>query len=486
MKEKKVWYIFKEKAHLGPFTWDDIEKQYQARKVKDDTALWKEGMKAWVSYSMLVNHHRKLKQQEEEKAQEIQRQQEYARKALQEQQAVEEQKELEEKMPPVPEVKSKDFLENDVIFPEREVEEVIFAPLPKENAPDLTQELAKEVNKSRRLNMKVLAISIVTFFLLVLIVLGGGFFYLKQWHHFNRPYSLGQADYERLYKTAQIPLESRVFELSFASAFSKVGDRLYIATNYPFAVDAVLTLTALPEDNLEGEEIQISSRAALKNGLFEFSRFDFQKGHRLLKGRYHVSLSLEKEGAENLFISLFWKMQDFSFSHQESVLLGFPHQRAFDNAILKKQKEKKALLESHLVQVRQKMETMKALWGQLAKDFSYVFNAKLVKNEIKVFTMRYQNGAGRLLTQMFFDNNQDLIKEMAFEEGEQVLFEMLDHTSRKIAGKVSNLINRLESIIKLNMRQKTRLKKEMASFTNQLQADWSKLEQEIQKREKEL
>ena len=54
---KKVWYIFSEDHHLGPFEVREIAQKLKDGGVSRKALLWKEGMKDWVILEKIPDFH---------------------------------------------------------------------------------------------------------------------------------------------------------------------------------------------------------------------------------------------------------------------------------------------------------------------------------------------------------------------------------------------------------------------------------------------
>ena len=58
---KKVWYIFSEDHHLGPFEVREITQKLKDGEVSRKALLWKEGMKDWVVLEKIPDKQRSTK-----------------------------------------------------------------------------------------------------------------------------------------------------------------------------------------------------------------------------------------------------------------------------------------------------------------------------------------------------------------------------------------------------------------------------------------
>lgn len=45
---EKQWFVYQDQQQKGPFSWDDLKKQYQAGTLRETDMLWSEGMAGWT------------------------------------------------------------------------------------------------------------------------------------------------------------------------------------------------------------------------------------------------------------------------------------------------------------------------------------------------------------------------------------------------------------------------------------------------------
>jgi hypothetical protein len=383
------WFLIQEDEHLGPFSADSISEKFDQGELQEDSLVWQEGWVEPRSYKDVfmappISH------------------------------VIENEPEL----PPIPDLPPIP-VETSVIPPSLPIEEDIvieIPPLPdlpelpievepvNISIPDTPEFVAEETSLVERGEeyqdeiapikpKKKYKLLISIFFIFITLFIIAGIIY-KTKPQISRPTGMGQKDFKRLERIAH--RKSAKTKFSFALAQDK--RTLWVATNNPLSGMVYFELETINGKSL-GEPIRVKSSGYLKNHLISLKNFQFERGVRLVEGKYKIHIYTTKK-FEEPFINRFIGSKNKKMNHSGEVIISSFSPRVFKKMLRKANKKKKKNENVFWIELREEYRTIKNITKQIRESLSKVFSKDtlLRGKHLKDFEDLYKTNFGIFFT----------------------------------------------------------------------------------------
>jgi hypothetical protein len=452
------WYVISGPDHLGPFTEDVLAQLYEASDVKEQTMIWREGMKEPVTYESVF-----LKEEESSEdnieppnlppdlpefstidTDESKVKREPTTKVItsvdeiRENLARKKAKSLEStKIERVEEnvlhadFSARDDEEDDALNEEKNDSEnvIIVDNLDEEEWQEKTDiKSFFTMDNLKQYSFKI-AGSFFALFALLYIIL----YYRTYSGNFSRPAKMSLTDYNNLSYIAENASSKNEFGFSIAKDKSKI----WVVTNNPYVGRVVLKMKSLKGKVLTSKDIELTSSAVLKGKVAEFANFEFQKGQKIIDGYYEIEV-LTPTKLEIPMVAKLFPKKNRQFRFIDQKLISGMNTSEFDS-VLSKFNNKKAKNDTVFwEELSQKYRTLMAITQQIKDSISNIFflNPDNWESNVQEYEQTYLRKYGTYFTNFVVENEQ------AYESYEKRSFtnkvEVISHYTRlsKIAKEV--------------------------------------------------
>lgn len=433
----KIWYIIREKEHVGPYSLEDLQEFFHDNKIQLDTAIWKTGLEEPVPYRQIGDFD-----DSELKLMNVIEEYDYSDDTDEDeildilvQELEEESPSIEiEEPPPLPPIQpaiqtmeipreeppKSSSVAKTVTNPEDpfgddddEVEAILQAEIQKEETKRVEEFVQEELvgdesilDDLDELQVRPLDES--------QIELGddleeGDDLSLDDFSddEFERPYNklkilllipaviamvaISKVGYEvyyiyfskfsrpvgmmqRDYKRMTRMLELRGPSRSLTVSFAKDFSKLWAAINFPYDGRVMLELESVKEKVLTSDPILVTSSAVIEDKLVEFDKFSFEKGVRLYPGYYKLHIKLLNKKKLNFWIEKFIDLPS-TFDITREVYIGKKTEEVFEKELTNFLVKRNSVDTKFWQDLFQRYDTLRLIVSQIHADFTTVIKS---------------------------------------------------------------------------------------------------------------
>ncbi len=480
MSSKKVWYLFLENHHKGPYTLNEIDSLILQGLVDHDVPIWKEGMDGWVSHATLSKHLREpdgdfvsapdIPEHLNLDYIEIPDLPADARKEWKRTNPKPESEDLKPKEKPQEKSGGQQGEKTDAPLPRkpkvtRPQEEFSKSPAKSETTGHLVEldsvpttvkpikvnkDLQQMLNTNRLTIFPLVAKALLVMLILSAIGMGAGFFYLKSLRDFSRPQGISIADHRRLSDVSKSD-----GDISVEFAFSKDMSSIWMASNYRFNSSLSLKVESIDGEMLGDHKVSFTSQGFFNHGLVKFSKMAYLKGDRMLSGRYKFEVIGER-APKLLWWQGIFRHQVVPLRENKKVLVGFATEHSYKSALRKYNnrylKEKIGLL----TELEYKYQTLVAVGSQLKEKIDKLIRARGTKRAVRIFEKSYEIEIGTFLTNLTSQNQGELAIKFEKYSEYTPAYEALFAIAGQLGNSSMEIIAGIKKYRRLNKARRTR------------------------------
>lgn len=465
----KIWFIIKEKEHIGPYSAEDLDEFFFDNKIQLDTAVWKEGMDSPIAYRVISDHApneveviKTIEFEEEVDENEIFS---FLQKEL-EQEGLNSSS-VQNMPPPLPpelntpfqiqtleisrtktnddsieQINHHDILDAEL---EKERQEAIRKFIEEEEDDNVQKELSLddltdnfleedvvgledgddlslddlaeddaedddfEKDGGKTSLLKKLLIIIPALFILLISSKIGFEVYKIYFYKFRKPVGMLQREYKRMTRMLAI----KGVESSLTFSFSKDFSTIWAGVNFPYEGRVFLELESIPDKTLSSDAIKVNSIGIVENKLITFEKFNFEKGIRLYPGHYKLKIKLLNKKKLNYWLEKFVNLPA-TFDLETQFYIGNKSDIEFEKELTEFLIKRKSVDSVFWQDLFQRYDTLRLICVQIYDDFSQSLdrmkNSSDPKAEITNFEIKYKSKYGQFLTSFVLENEESFKK----------------------------------------------------------------------------
>jgi hypothetical protein len=413
-KETARWFVIQLHGHEGPYSIRSLQNLFEKQQLSGTTSVWAEGLEHPVALMKLLRLKVEVVEVPED----------------------EEVEEVEEFLPDLP-------VEEDDVPP---------IPLPEvEEVPETPKK--KEV----RIPGSVIA---------AILVLALGFLFVHQWLKSFEEFKISR------YPKMSVELHDKILKsfhfegwkkaIFFREFVAQDLSKIWLVTSGFEACKVDVQFLSIKDKLLSKEDvmIQFSSSGELRNHVAEFSKFEFQSGHKIIPGMYEMDLKAQ-ECHWGSFVSrvanLFSSPEEVYQARTRVILYSKgpeDYQKILDLLLQKKEKETQKLLqieENFWSEIQQKLQTLDAVSLQIESFFLEFLTLdpknfqKNLKDALGIYTKKF----GHSLTRFVVTNEDDFkrftVDELKFQKNKNYE-EIIRVTAKNIGFESMTIIEDLQKL----------------------------------------
>ena len=511
---KKVWYIFSEDHHLGPFEVREIVQKFKEEEVSRKALLWKEGMKDWVTLEKIPDFKGFLVDEEEAPPELPNLPELPGSTPISESEANSD--DISNVLPPdipdlpdVPEISSpEENLIPEMPLPSVEVEKLVEE---EEASPAIDRKLQRKINrirdqkkwrvdyfkniekedeslvsdykKAHKVPASVMAL--LAFFCVVFISL---FIFV------SFDFSTSEPGFEDLYVRDIQRLGSIASSINqekplVGLALEKNGKGLWLALNYAEPYSLLLRFESVSKKILSSERVVFSASCTVVEHWCDIKNLNIEEGTNIFPGFYNVKVKgfhlPEKEPIQKRLIYFLKtggakneKLRSFTFEGSAFLFKGPPSQ--FNRKL--KERERK-YLEENAQFLREKLEeyrTLKALVSRMMEIYTEVLKKIRVGRKISRFEGKYAVTVGPLLRSLILNNKDQYDKERLKNSFRAKYNQNVFSYGRQIGNLASDMVVLTSKRKRLGPKTKVKLENLFKNKVDQLLSKGSRYVKEIE------
>ncbi|MCK5884585.1 MAG: DUF4339 domain-containing protein [Bacteriovoracaceae bacterium] len=464
----KLWFIFLNDRHLGPFNYKDIEIRFSAKKIDGDTLVWREGEATWNPMKNTPAFHQLLGIKEValelEPEIELETEEEFIPSIPQED--IEEEKGPPE-LPPTPQDEELPPIPQEEIAPEEEIID--------EEPPAEIVQLANETNQGNcGRGMKIIKIVMGALSLIVLLAWLSFFMFSASVEIPGK--GLSPSDYQRLMKIVKVKSVKPRFEL----ALSTNHKYFVLASNYDHSATIYLTLSSFSGKVLAKEKVQISSIAQMNDNVAIFKDLRLEDSDRIEKGLYMLKVRGLNTGLRIKFLKALRNLEVFNFIkcirevndhflYRGEFILGFAGLDSFQSALKKYKTEEK---KRRLLPVQEVLERYRT-YHSILKRLNELLGKTLIefnkRGAVKRFERTYINEIAPIYQTLTVENKKIQISLIESDSELSKEYQRLVNFGKQIGVLVSQMTGKLNQYRKLRKKSRLKLLREFQGKLNELE-----------------
>lgn len=402
---KKEWYIFINSGHIGPYSLIEMKAFYDKRDIKENTMIWKEGMKEWL---------------------------------------------------PLKKVDLFTQFSGDV--PPPLPSEIFNLPKTVEtlSIPSILQPAPEEVYRAEvPLAIKTksaLPLKIISSFVLLIILAAGVFIYKES--AMPDLHIKGISPYNREQLENQLAIDEK--NMSFAVALSMDKGNLWVVSNQKENLSVTIDLAADPKRILGDEnqkDVLVRLRGMIVNHLGHFITMKILKGEKFYPGEYNVHIKGKKIHWLNKYLKLNKHELDLPFSIDFKTLIYSGNSREFERKLVERRLEKVNKLVKPLQDKIEALQTLKSLLNKNMEIFSENLEKSNTGKDFAGFEKSYIKDVSPIVQVIVLAAHSDLQKDVEHK----TLNEAIVDIGKRIGEEASEMITEVSSLKKIEIKTKKRL-----------------------------
>lgn len=402
---KKEWYIFINSGHIGPYSLIEMKAFYDKRDIKENTMIWKEGMKEWLPLKK-VDLFAQLS---------------------------------DDVPPPLP----------PEIFNLPKTVETLSIPSILQPVPEEVYEL--EVPSATK-TKSALPLKVISSLVLI-IILGAGIFIYKE---SAKPdlHIKGISPYNREQLENQLAIDLK--NMSFAVALSMDKANLWVASNQKENLSVTIDLAAdtkrmLGDENQE--DVLVRLQGLIVNHLGHFTTMQMLKGKKFYPGEYNVHIKGKKIHWLNKYFKLNKHELDLPFTMEFKTLIYSGNSREFERKLIERRFEKVNKLVKPLQDKIEALQTLKSLLNKNLEMFTANLEKSNTGHDFAGFEKNYIKDISPIVQVIVLTAHADLQKDAEYKNLNQALIDI----GKRIGEEASEMITEVNSLKKIENKTKKRL-----------------------------
>lgn len=402
---KKEWYIFINSGHIGPYSLIEMKAFYDKRDIKENTMIWREGMKEWLPLKK-VDLFTQLS---------------------------------DDVPPPLP----------PEIFNLPKTVETLSIPSILQPAPEEVYEggITSAVKIKSQIPRNLLAS------LVFVIILVAGIFIYKETATPDLRIK-GISPYNREQLENQLAIDAK--NMSFAVALSMDKGNLWIASNQKENLSVTIDLAA-DTKRLLGDENQAEGLVRLQgmivNHLGHFTKMQILKGTKFFPGEYNVHIKGKKIHWLNKYLKLNKHELDLPFVFDFKTLIFSGNSREFERKLVERRLEKVNKLVKPLQDKMEALQTLKSLLNKNMEIFTVNLEKSNTGHDFAGYEKSYIKDVGPIVQVIVLAAHADLQKDVEHK----TLNEAIVDIGKRIGEEVSEMINEVNALKKIESKTRNKL-----------------------------
>lgn len=381
------WFILKKNSHLGPFSKEDLFNMFDSNEIGESDRIWKEGWGKSKTYF---------------EARDDRYSDQWEIPPLPTLPIEESTKKVESVTPEVS--KSEDRKKRNRHRYSRKQSKVKFS------LNNYKMIFKPEIKKPHQIIIAGAALLVVVFLF--------GTYQIKNPNVFGRPAHMSTLGYKVLKGTAikKAPLMAK-------ASLSSDKKILWFALNTPLEGDVIVSLKSRPGKTF-GEATSVQAKGFLKERLLTITKFQFDKGTKLIDGIYDVQI-ISSEKMDLAWWGRFVGQKTQSFEYRNDLVISSYSEQVFYKQLEKLLKRKRQNSKRFWEELIQKYRTVMMITSQIKDGFQSIFESPFEEWQKKtnIFEMDYKTKYGIFFTEFVKANESsyNTIMKKNFENVTDVL-----------------------------------------------------------------
>ena len=411
---KKEWYIFINSSHIGPYSLIEMKAFYDTRDIRDNTLVWKEGMKEW--------------------------------------QPVKKVDLFSPFLPDVPPPLPPDILKKTT----SPVEGISIPSILKDHSP----EAKPEVKTKSTFSIKIAAsISVLMILISALVV----------YKNSAEPdlHIKGISPYNRELLEQQLRIDEK--NMSFALALSMDKNNLWVATNQKNNLSVTIDLTADPKRVLgdeNREKVIVRLQGVVVNHLGHFTTMKMIKGKTFFPGEYIVHI----KGKKIHWLNQYFKLNKHDLNREFTVdfksLIYSGNSREFERKLEERKLEKINKLIKPLQDKLEGLQTLKSLTEKNMEIFLANLEKSTSGENFAGFEKSYMTEVGPIVQVIVLAANDEQIKNLEYKRFNEAIIDL----GKRIGEVATEMIAKISPLKKISTKTKTKWRSHFQAKTEAIEA----------------